>query len=102
MTERERPALKATTIRVKSEFDPDSRMVCHGQPAIQRQINYMLTINNETFKIPQVWASVCTVKPQDDIYFAPEVSIVIDEAIFKRQHPLETKIAELENKIGQK
>lgn len=89
------PRPRAKIIRVESEFDPESKMVCCDQPTVQQQLNYELTINGERFRIPKVWASVCQIKPDKDIYFNPEVGNKIMDTIFRRQHPVEYKLSQL-------
>lgn len=88
--EKEQPL---TRIEIDSEFDPSSHMRCCSKSTTQKQIDYRLTLNKQTFIIPNVWASVC---PEcDNVYFAPEVGKAVDERIFEIQHPKESKFGRL-------
>lgn len=89
------PKERATLVRVESQFDPESKMVCCDQSTIQQEINYELVMNGERFRIPKVWASVCQIKPDEDIYFNPKVGTKIMDTIFRRQHPVEYRLAQL-------
>lgn len=86
---------KTEIISVESSFDPNSKMVCCGEPTKQEQITQVLTLNGQEFRVLGVWASVCRRDPVDHVYFAPQVSNAITNEIFERQHPVESKIAKL-------
>jgi YgiT-type zinc finger domain-containing protein len=77
----------ATTIEVASEHDPSLRIICpfDGTLTVQKRIDYHLTLNNQIFEIPHVWASVCS--KCNEAFFAEEVSNAIMEEIFAIQHP---------------
>lgn len=78
-------------IRVESGFVPESAMVCHDKPAIQRQIDYRTTLQGKRFLIPGVWASVCQVNPREDVGFEPSVWNSIDRQIWKHTKPKKVK-----------
>ena len=80
-------------IEVPSEFDPNSKMVCCGNPTIQKQIDYTITVNDELFRFPNIWASVCGTCGES--YFSPEVGESISRQIFQLQHPRELEIAKM-------
>lgn len=84
---------RVRVIKVHSEFDPSSSMLCCGGATIQKQIDYQITVNDERFRVPKVWADVCETCNQ--AYFAPEVGAAITDRIFEKQHPMEGKIAQL-------
>ncbi len=79
-------------IPVESQSDPNPPHVFGGLPAVQRQIDYQITVNNQKFIFPKVWA-IQTMEVGEDgnekteSYFSPEVGNFMSEAIFEFQHP---------------
>jgi hypothetical protein len=86
---------RARVIKVDSQPVVDSSMLCCDGTAIQREITYKLTVNDEKFRVPKVWAYVCIINPTEHIYFAKQVGQDIADTIFRRQHPVQAKIAQL-------
>lgn len=78
---------------IESEFDLESNMYCCGQPAEQKQIDYQITVQKRTFKIPQVWASVCAKCGNE--YFDPAIGDKIMDIIFVVNHPKEAQLGTL-------
>ena len=75
-----------TILNIQSEEDSEVAVKCCGTLAVQREIsNYELTMNNNTFRIPKVWASVCGNCQQ--VYFSPEVTEDMMNKIFNKLYP---------------
>lgn len=74
-----------TTIEVDSEYSPDSQFICCGEPTIQKQVNYQLTVNAQVFIVQRVWVSACN--KCNEYFFDAEVGDAILDNIFKIQHP---------------
>jgi hypothetical protein len=86
---------EAIVIEIESRFDPDCKMACpfDSTPTEQKKINYGITINDQRFVAPGVWASVC---PEGgESFFAPEVGNAIMGRIFEIQHPQRALLSKL-------
>lgn len=74
----------ATILLVESERDPDYK----GE---QRQINFSLTVNGQTFVVPDVWVRVC--REDGEILFDKDAREAIRGKIFEIQHPKQAQWA---------